>query len=51
MTADEAYQKAGFKPNRGNAATLKANQSILDRVTELQSKAAKKAEITVDSLA
>lgn len=51
MTADEAYQKAGFKPNRGNAATLKANQSILDRVTELQSKAIKKAEITVDSLA
>lgn len=51
LTADEAYQKAGFKPNRGNAATLKANQSILDRVTELQSKAVKKAEITVDSLA
>lgn len=51
MTADEAYQKAGFKPNRGNAATLKANQSILDRVTELQSKAVKKVEITVDSLA
>ncbi len=51
LTADEAYQKAGFKPNRGNAATLKANQSILDRVTELQSKAVKKIEITVDSLA
>lgn len=51
LTADEAYQKAGFKPNRGNAATLKAKQSILDRVTELQSKAVKKVEITVDSLA
>ncbi|WP_236761824.1 hypothetical protein [Agrobacterium tumefaciens] len=51
QTADEAYQKAGFKPNRGNAATLKANQSILDRVAELQSKSVKKVEITVDSLA
>lgn len=35
LTADEAYQKAGFKPNRGNAATLKHNQSISKRVSEL----------------
>lgn len=34
-TADEAYQLAGYKPNRGNAATLKQNQSILDRVNAL----------------
>ena len=45
MTADEAYQKAGFKPNRGNAATLKANQSILDRVAEIQGKASAKAGV------
>lgn len=50
-TADEAYQLAGFKPNRGNAATLKANQSILDRVAEIQGNAAKKVGITVQSLA
>lgn len=50
MTADEAYQKAGFKPNRGNAATLKANQSILDRVAEIQGKAAAKAGVTIQSL-
>lgn len=34
-SADEAYQLAGYKANRGNAATLKQNQSILDRVSEL----------------
>src|SRR5690606_2363866 len=45
-TADEAYALAGYKPNRGNAATLKANQSILDRVAELQQRAADKAEWT-----
>ena len=50
LTADEAYQKAGFKPNRGNAATLKANQSILDRVAEIQEKAAAKAGVTIQSL-
>lgn len=50
MTADEAYQKAGFKPNRGNAATLKANQSVLDRVAEIQGKAAAKAGVTIQSL-
>lgn len=37
-TADEAYQKAGFKPNRGNAARLKANESILKRVEEITGK-------------
>ncbi|MCP8895336.1 hypothetical protein KYK29_10360 [Shinella daejeonensis] len=45
-TADEAYQEAGYKPNRGNAATLKANQSISDRVAELQAGAAAKAQWT-----
>lgn len=50
-TADEAYALAGFKPNRGNAATLKAKQSILDRVAELQNKVAAKVEVTIESLA
>jgi phage terminase small subunit len=34
-TAEESYKRAGFKPNRGNATTLKHNQSILGRVSEL----------------
>lgn len=50
-TADEAYQNAGFKPNRGNATRLKANESIQQRVAELQGKAAQKVSITVESLA
>lgn len=51
MTAEASYADAGFKANRGNAATLKAKQSILDRVAEIQAKVAKKVEVTVESLA
>lgn len=43
-TADEAYQAAGFKPNRGNAARLKANESILNRVEQIRAIIAEKAE-------
>lgn len=49
-TADEAYEAAGYKPNRGNASTLKAKQNILDRVAELQGKASARAEVTLESL-
>lgn len=35
LTADQAYQDAGFKANRGNATTLKQKQSIRNRVSEL----------------
>lgn len=34
-TADEAYVLAGYKRNRGNASTLKQDQSILERVSAL----------------
>lgn len=46
-TADEAYETAGFKANRGNATRLKANESIESRVRELLEGAAERAEITV----
>lgn len=46
-SADEAYSGAGFKPNRGNAATLKANQSVKGRVEELVGRGASMAEVTV----
>lgn len=49
-TADAAYSAAGFKPNRGNATRLKANESIASRVTELQERAAIKVEKTVADL-
>ncbi len=51
LTADQAYQDAGFKANRGNAATLKANQSISDRVDELKEKAAERTVVTIDDIA
>jgi phage terminase small subunit len=34
-SASEAYVLAGYRANRGNAATLKQDQNILARVTEL----------------
>ena len=49
-TADEAYADAGYRANRGNASTLKANQSITERVAELQNSAATRTEITVATL-
>lgn len=49
-TADAAYASAGFKPNRGNATRLKANESVASRVAEIQGRAAVRAEITVASI-
>lgn len=39
-TATAAYVAAGYKPNDGNAATLKGNQRISARIAHLQSLAA-----------
>jgi len=44
-TADAAYEIAGYRPNRGNAATLKAKQNIRNRVDEILGAAAARAEI------
>ena len=49
-TATEAYALAGYKPNDGNASTLKGNQRILDRIVELQERSAIRTEITIESL-
>lgn len=45
-TADEAYASAGFKPDRGNASRLTANDSIRARVEEIKARVAEKAEWT-----
>ncbi|MBX5238638.1 terminase small subunit [Rhizobium sp. NLR22b] len=50
-SATEAYEAAGFKPHRQNAARLMTNDDVCARIKELQAKAVKKVEITVDSLA
>lgn len=44
-TADEAYQLAGFKPNRGNASTLKAKQNIAERIIELKQMVAERVVV------
>lgn len=49
-TVDEAHQLAGFKPNRGNAGRLNANESVQARVAELQRAAADKVELTVSGV-
>jgi hypothetical protein len=49
-TADEAYETAGYRPDRGNAARLTANDSIRARIAELQAAGAEKAALTVESL-
>jgi len=43
MTSDKAYQEAGYKPNRGNATRLKANENVQARVKELLEVTASKA--------
>lgn len=45
LSADAAYQAAGYKPNRGNAIRLKASESIQKRLEELQVRVAEKAII------
>ena len=49
-TATEAYVVAGYKHHDGNAATLRGNQRILDRVAEIQARGAVRTEITIESL-
>lgn len=50
VTATDAYVLAGYKANDGNAATLKGNQRISDRVAELLERAAVRTEITVANI-
>jgi phage terminase small subunit len=50
-SASEAMTAAGYRTDRGNASRLTANDSIRQRVAELQAKGAEKAVVTIDSLA
>jgi phage terminase small subunit len=49
-TADGAYEAAGYRKHRGNAARLSANECIKDRVREIQAMGAERAAVTVQSL-
>lgn len=50
LSIDAAYTAAGFRPHRGNAARLSANESVRARVAELQERGAIRAEITVAAI-
>lgn len=47
LTADQAYEDAGYKANRHNAARLKTNEHISSRVAEIVEAGAALAEIDV----
>jgi phage terminase small subunit len=49
-TATKAYENAGYRGSRSNAARLRANEHIAARVLEIQAAGAKSAEISVASL-
>lgn len=49
-SVDKSFIAAGFKANRGNAARLNANESIRERIAELQARAAEKTVITVEGI-
>ncbi len=48
QTCDAAYTNAGYKPNRGNAARLNANESIQARIGELTDNAVRKTERSLE---
>jgi 23S rRNA G2069 N7-methylase RlmK/C1962 C5-methylase RlmI len=50
MTQEEAYQEAGYKPDRGAASRLSANVNVQGRVAEILERAATRAEVTVADL-
>jgi phage terminase small subunit len=50
LSATEAYTAAGYKPDRGNAATLTTKYNIQARVLEITTKAAEKAGVTVERI-
>ena len=49
-SAHESYIEAGYKPCRQNAARMTTNDDIQCRVAEIQNAAAKKTEVTIESL-
>jgi hypothetical protein len=50
LCACAAQEAAGYEINRGNAARLKATESVSQRIAELQAQTAKSNEITIQSI-
>ena len=49
-SATDAYEQAGYKPDRKNAARLTTNDGVRARLTELQTAVAKNNAITIESI-
>lgn len=49
-SASQAYEGAGFRPDRGNAARLRASPQVQARLAELQGEVAKETKLTVEGL-
>ena len=45
-TADQAYADAGYRPHRGNAARLRADENVIARIAELRIEWEHKEELT-----
>ena len=50
MSAAAAFAAAGFCPNPQNAGRLTKNETVRNRITELQTKASERTVVTVESL-
>jgi|SRR6516162_4100866 phage terminase small subunit len=50
LTAVDAYEKAGYKRNDGNASTLANHPEVQARLKELKGKLTAKAVVTAESL-
>jgi hypothetical protein len=50
LPAAEAHAKAGYKPNRGNAAQLAKHPDVQARLKQINTKAAESAGITLELL-
>ena len=48
--ATDTYEQAGFKRDDGNAARLKANPKVAERLAELQAEIAAETVVTVQGL-
>jgi phage terminase small subunit len=50
LSATDAHERAGYERDDGNAARLRANPKVVERLAELQAEVAKDTKVTVESL-
>ena len=50
LSIDRAYEEAGYKPNRGNAARMNTNEGVTARIAELQAETRAEHGVTVATI-